>query len=64
MNFELSEEQQVMQETFARYLNDASTMDRVRAALPSGFDAIYGGTSEIHRSMIAGRALNLPRTRA
>jgi alkylation response protein AidB-like acyl-CoA dehydrogenase len=25
---------------------------------------IYGGTSEIHRSMIAERALNLPRTRA
>ena len=24
---------------------------------------IYGGTSEIHRSMIAERALNLPRTR-
>ena len=64
MNFELSEEQQLMQETFARFLNEESTMDRVRAALPSGFDAIYGGTSEIHRSMIAERALNLPRTRA
>jgi hypothetical protein len=70
MNFELSEEQQLMQETFARFLNEASTMDRVRAALPSGFDqaplakTIYGGTSEIHRSMIAERALNLPRTRA
>jgi alkylation response protein AidB-like acyl-CoA dehydrogenase len=25
---------------------------------------IYGGTSEVHRSMIAERALNLPRTRA
>jgi hypothetical protein len=70
MNFELSEEQQSMQETFARFLNEASTMDRVRAALPSGSDqallakTIYGGTSEIHRSMIAERALNLPRTRA
>jgi hypothetical protein len=38
MNFELSEEQQLMQETFARFLNEESTMDRVRAALPSGFD--------------------------
>jgi hypothetical protein len=74
MNFELSEEQQLMQETFARFLNEESTMGRVRAALPSGFDqalwtglagtTIYGGTSEIHRSMIAERALNLPRTRA
>jgi alkylation response protein AidB-like acyl-CoA dehydrogenase len=25
---------------------------------------IYGGTSEVHRSMIAERALGLPRTRA
>ena len=25
---------------------------------------IYGGTSEVHRSMIAERALSLPRTRA
>jgi alkylation response protein AidB-like acyl-CoA dehydrogenase len=84
MSFELSQEQQLMQETFARFLNEESPMDRVRAALPSGFDqalwtglaelgafslrvpqaAIYGGTSEIHRSMIAERALNLPRTRA
>ena len=71
-----------MQETFARFLNEASTMDRVRAAPeslskrtgPAGFlnqcyrhsqgTTIYGGTSEIHRSMIAERALNLPRTRA
>jgi alkylation response protein AidB-like acyl-CoA dehydrogenase len=26
--------------------------------------AIYGGTSEVHRSMIAERALGMPRTRA
>ena len=25
---------------------------------------IYGGTSEVHRSVVAERALNLPRTRA
>ena len=25
---------------------------------------IYGGTSEVHRSMIAERGLNMPRTRA
>jgi 3-oxochol-4-en-24-oyl-CoA dehydrogenase len=87
MNFELSQEQQLTQETFARFLNEQSAMDRVRAALPSGFDealskrkgpagflnqcyrhsqgtTIHGGTSEIHGSMIAERALNLPRTRA
>ena len=38
VSFELSEEQQLMQETFARFLNEGSSMDRVRAALPSGFD--------------------------
>jgi 3-oxochol-4-en-24-oyl-CoA dehydrogenase len=96
MNFELSQEQPLMQETFARLLNEESPVDRVRAALPSGFDqalwtglaelgacslrvpraagglglglsqgtTIYGGTSEIRRSMIAERALNLARTRA
>jgi alkylation response protein AidB-like acyl-CoA dehydrogenase len=145
MNFELSQDQQLMRDTFARFLNEESSVARVRAALPSGFDqamwtglaelgafglrvpresgglglgvldaaveplqwvaggavaeaviardggnivlipvsqrtgpagflnqcyrhaqgtTIYGGTSEIHRSMIAERALQLPRTRA
>jgi hypothetical protein len=48
MNFELSEEQQLMQETFARFLNEESPMDRVRAALPSGFDqALWTGLAEL-----------------
>jgi alkylation response protein AidB-like acyl-CoA dehydrogenase len=48
MNFELSEEQQLMQETFARFLNEESTMDRVRAALPCGFDqALWTGLAEL-----------------
>ncbi|MBV8806313.1 MAG: acyl-CoA dehydrogenase family protein, partial [Sinobacteraceae bacterium] len=40
MNFELSADQQLMQETFARFLNEESSMARVRAALPTGFDAV------------------------
>jgi alkylation response protein AidB-like acyl-CoA dehydrogenase len=48
MNFELSEDQQLMRETFARFLNEASTMERVRAALPSGFDqALWTGLAEL-----------------
>jgi alkylation response protein AidB-like acyl-CoA dehydrogenase len=48
MNFELSEEQQLLQETFARFLNEESTMDGVRAALPSGFDqALWAGLAEL-----------------
>ncbi|MBV8804085.1 MAG: acyl-CoA dehydrogenase [Sinobacteraceae bacterium] len=40
MNFELSADQQLMQETFARFLNEESSMARVRAALPTGFDSV------------------------
>jgi alkylation response protein AidB-like acyl-CoA dehydrogenase len=48
MNFELSEDQQLMRETFARFLNEESTMERVRAALPSGFDqALWTGLAEL-----------------
>jgi alkylation response protein AidB-like acyl-CoA dehydrogenase len=48
MNFELSQEQQLMRETFARFLSDESTMERVRAALPSGFDAaLWTGLAEL-----------------
>src|SRR6266404_3241824 len=48
MNFELSQEQQLMQETFARFLNEESTMVRVRAALPRGFDqALWTGLAEL-----------------
>ena len=48
MNFELSEDQQLMRDTFARYLNEHSSMVRVRAALPSGFDpALWAGLADL-----------------
>ncbi|MFC4314611.1 acyl-CoA dehydrogenase family protein [Steroidobacter flavus] len=48
MNFELSEDQQLLRETFARYLNEHSSMSRVRAAQPSGFDpALWSGLAEL-----------------
>ncbi len=39
MNLELSADQQMLRETFARLLDEHSSTARVRAALPSGFDA-------------------------
>src|ERR1700712_1238002 len=39
MNFEPSAEQALIVETFARFLDEHSSPARVRAALPSGFDA-------------------------
>src|ERR1700736_267404 len=48
MNFELSQDQQLMRETFIRFLNEESTLERVRAALPSGFDqALWTGLAEL-----------------
>ena len=48
MNFELSEDQQLMRETFARFLDEESNLERVRAALPSGFDqALWNGLAEL-----------------
>src|ERR1700760_64207 len=48
MNFELSEDQQLLRETFARFLMAESTLERVRAALPSGFDpALWSGLAEL-----------------
>lgn len=38
MNFELTSEQDALREAFARFLDEQSSMSRVRAALPSGFD--------------------------
>jgi 3-oxochol-4-en-24-oyl-CoA dehydrogenase len=38
MNFELSEDQQMLRETFSRFLDANSSMARVRAALATGFD--------------------------
>jgi 3-oxochol-4-en-24-oyl-CoA dehydrogenase len=39
MNFALSEEQELMRDSFARFLDEQSSTARVRAAMPSGFDA-------------------------
>src|ERR1700761_8361226 len=48
MNFELSQDQQLMRETFARFLNEESTLERVRAAQPAGFDqAVWSGLAEL-----------------
>lgn len=38
MNLHLSDDQRMMQENFARFLTEESSMDRVRAAQSSGFD--------------------------
>jgi alkylation response protein AidB-like acyl-CoA dehydrogenase len=48
MNLDLSQDQQIMRESFARFLNDESNPKRVRAALPSGFDpALWKGLAEL-----------------
>jgi alkylation response protein AidB-like acyl-CoA dehydrogenase len=48
MNFQLSAEQQLMRDTFARFLNEHSSPARVRAALPSGFDReLWAGLAEL-----------------
>lgn len=48
MNFDLSEDQHMMRDTFARFLDDESSTARVRAALPSGFDAkMWSGLAEL-----------------
>jgi alkylation response protein AidB-like acyl-CoA dehydrogenase len=38
MNLGLSADQEMMRDTFARFLSEQSSMARVRAAMPSGFD--------------------------
>ncbi|HKY91578.1 MAG TPA: acyl-CoA dehydrogenase [Nevskiaceae bacterium] len=48
MNFELSEEQEMMRETFARFLDGESSMARVRVAQAAGFDrALWSGLAEL-----------------
>jgi 3-oxochol-4-en-24-oyl-CoA dehydrogenase len=48
MNFEISEDQEMLRETFSRFLNANSSMARVRAALPSGFDRqLWSGLAEL-----------------
>src|SRR5215470_15910513 len=48
MNLDLSEDQEMLRETFARFLDEHSSMARVRAALPAGFDrALWEGLAEL-----------------
>src|SRR5580692_7266580 len=48
MNFDISEDQQMMRDTFARFLDKNSSMARVRAAMPLGFDrALWSGLAEL-----------------
>lgn len=48
MNFDLTDEQEMVRETFARFLDENSSTARVRAAMPSGFDAdLWKGLAEL-----------------
>ncbi|MET0587306.1 MAG: acyl-CoA dehydrogenase [Novosphingobium sp.] len=48
MNFDLTDEQEMVRDTFARFLDENSSTARVRAALPSGFDpALWQGLAEL-----------------
>ncbi len=48
MNFEITAEQDMVRDTFARFLDDHSSTARVRAAMPSGFDAkMWQGLAEL-----------------
>jgi alkylation response protein AidB-like acyl-CoA dehydrogenase len=48
MHLELSEDQEALREAFARFLDEESSIPRVRAALPSGFDAaLWAGLAEL-----------------
>ena len=48
MKLDLSEDQNMMRETFARFLAEHSAMARVRAAMPTGFDrAMWSGLAEL-----------------
>ena len=48
MNFEPSDDQTMIAETFSRFLDEHSSMARVRAALPTGFDkALWTGLAEL-----------------
>jgi 3-oxochol-4-en-24-oyl-CoA dehydrogenase len=48
MNFDLTEDQEMMRDMFARFLDEHSSTARVRAAAPSGFDAaLWKGLAEL-----------------
>ncbi|HMN46078.1 MAG TPA: acyl-CoA dehydrogenase [Povalibacter sp.] len=48
MNFQISEDQQMLRDTFARFLDENSSMSRVRAAQATGFDReLWRGLAEL-----------------
>lgn len=48
MNFDITEEQEMMRDMFARFLDENSSTTRVRAAMPVGFDAeLWRGLGEL-----------------
>jgi 3-oxochol-4-en-24-oyl-CoA dehydrogenase len=48
MNFELTNDQEMMRDMFARFLDEHSSTVHVRAAMPSGFDAeLWKGLAEL-----------------
>jgi alkylation response protein AidB-like acyl-CoA dehydrogenase len=48
MNFDLTDDQEMMRDMFARFLDENSSMARVREAAPSGFDpALWTGLAEL-----------------
>ncbi len=48
MNFDVTDEQEMMRDMFARFLDENSSGPRVRAAAPSGFDpALWAGLAEL-----------------
>ena len=48
MNFDISEDQQMMRETFARFFDDKSSIARVRAAQSAGIDRdLWNGLAEL-----------------
>ncbi|MEC8810067.1 MAG: acyl-CoA dehydrogenase [Pseudomonadota bacterium] len=48
MNLHLSDDQRMMRENFARFLTEESSMERVRAAQPAGFDLrLWQGLAEM-----------------
>jgi alkylation response protein AidB-like acyl-CoA dehydrogenase len=48
MNFDITDDQEMMRDMFARFLNEQSSTARVRAALPVGFDAaLWKGLGEL-----------------
>jgi alkylation response protein AidB-like acyl-CoA dehydrogenase len=48
MNFAITDDQEMLRSSFARYLDENSSTARVRAAMPSGFDAnLWHGLGEL-----------------